>query len=119
MSTINSENAEAWRAIASALSRQRPIMGRRVIVVRGRKHRGETATVVGHYLDRFDRTTFRYGNEASYHMREMAGRSGYVCLVEGERDRFWVKAKYLACIDASYEHWTAALADAVMISGGA
>ena len=55
--------------------------------------------VVQHRKDTFDRVTFRYGNDASFHLREMRGREGFVCEVQDAAGRFWVKAAYLECVD--------------------
>lgn len=114
MSAINQENARGWQIIADMLSRQRPYVGRWATVVRGKKLKGDRVKVLRHQIDQYE-DVFRYGNEASHHMRAMDGRAGYVCLVETEGGkRAWVKAKYLMC-DYSYTDWTVALGDAVRI----
>lgn len=115
MSVINSDTQSAWQQIARDVSRQRPYVGRTATVVRGRKMLGRRVTVVRHQLDQYDRDAFRYGGEASKHMTEMRGRHGFVCLVRDETGtERWVKAEYLAC-DHEYNHWTAALADALLM----
>jgi hypothetical protein len=99
MSAINADTREVWQHIADELSKQRPYPGRMVTITGGRKHKGKRGKVLRHQQDRFF-DAFRYGNEASAHMTEMAGRYGYVCLVENEAnptDKFWVKADYCQC----------------------
>lgn len=72
-------------------------------VTGGRKHLGKEGTVISHMESKYERDAFRYGGEASQHMRQMEGRYGYVVLVEptngGEGGRFWVKANNVECIE--------------------
>jgi hypothetical protein len=98
VSAINTETRDAWQAIANDLSKQRPYPGREVRVEAGRKHRGKTGRVLRHQCDKFG-SAFRYGGDANLHMREMAGRYGFVVLVATETEQFWVKAEYVRCID--------------------
>jgi len=96
MPAINEKTRGTWQDIANELSKQRPVPGRKVSITGGRKHKGKRGTVLRHQLDKFV-DAFRYGGEANHHMTEMAGRFGYVCLVENMEnpsDRFWVKADY-------------------------
>lgn len=118
MPAINADTVSGWRQIAADVSRQRPYAGRLAIVFRGRKLRGETVTVVRHQRSKFG-NAFRYGGEANLHLREMMGRSGFTCLVRSEGGvEGWVSAENLACIDAGYTCWSAALSDAVGLEPG-
>lgn len=101
MPVINEETRAAWQRIADECGKQRPYRGRKVRVDGGRKHKGKIGTVVRHQLDQFY-DVFRYGGEASHHMAQMAGREGYVVMVQPDDgcQRFWVKAHYVTCIDA-------------------
>lgn len=98
--TILSEHRDAWQRIANAASEQRPCEGRRVRIVEGRKHKGRSGVVVRHQLSKFG-DAFRYGGAANLHMREMQGRSGFVCLVEPDDggSKFWVNADYTEVLD--------------------
>ena len=99
MAAINQDTQKAWQDIANELSKQRPYPGRKVRITEGRKHKGKCGKVLRHQLDKFV-DAFRYGGEANHHMTEMAGRFGYVCLVENTQDpldRFWIKADYCLC----------------------
>jgi hypothetical protein len=110
---INSETKSAWQGIADTVSRQRPSVGRRALVVGGRKLKGEPVTILRHQLDKYV-DVFRYGNEASHHVRAMSGRRGFMCLVRTDAGvEKWVKANYLAC-DYDYAHWSVALFDALL-----
>ena len=93
MSAINAETRDAWQSIADELSKQRPWPGRRVRVTGGRKHAGKEGTVLRHQVSKYN-DVFRYASEAQAHMREMAGRSGFVVLVQPDNDSkpFWVDA---------------------------
>ncbi len=114
MSVINSNTIAAWQMIANNVSRQRPYPGRTATVFRGRKLLGEKVSVVRHQKDAYS-DAFRYGGAGNLMMREMAGRSGFVCLVRNAQGaERWIKASYLAC-DYTYDHWSVALADAMSI----
>jgi hypothetical protein len=101
---INSENVEFWRDVAKEADKQRPRTGRRVCVVGGRKHKGKEGLVTRHQHDQFSHA-YRYGNEASMHMKDMVGRSGWVCLVQPDdgSQPFWVKADFVECINVTKE----------------
>lgn len=117
MSVINDDNKAGWQQIANDVSRQRPYVGRTATVIHGRKLQGEHVTVLKHQHDQYDRNAFRYGGDASLQLREMMGRSGFVCLVRSDAGvERWIKARYLAC-DFQYTHWTIALSDALLIGG--
>lgn len=121
---INSETQAFWQSLANELSRQRPNVGRRVTVIGGRKYRGKLGVVVRHQVDRYE-DAFRYGNEASQHYKQMAGRYGFVCMVREIQvddddgslldtgNVFWVKARYLA-VDYPYTDPWEALGDALL-----
>ena len=95
MSCINADTVDAWRHIAAEASPQRPSPGRRVRVTGGRKHIGRDGVVLRHMPSRY-LNAFRYGGEASHHMREIVGRYGYVVLVQpDEGPPFWVRADYV------------------------
>lgn len=95
MTAINSDTRAAWQDIANQLSAQRPYEGRRVRVTDGRKHVGKQGTVTRHMVSRYD-DPFRYASEAQAHMREMAGRFGYVVRVrQDDGAEFWVRADYV------------------------
>lgn len=96
MPAINSENREAWQALANEVSKDRPYVGRRVTVTGGRKHKGKSGEVVRHERDRYV-DAFRYGNEAQHHMTQMRGRYGYVVLIDTGTERFWTKADNVTC----------------------
>lgn len=112
MSAINSDNAKGWQKIADNVSRQRPSPGKYALVLKGKKLQNQKVVVVRHQIDQYE-NAFRYGNEASHHLREMMGRTGFVCLVRNEQgEEKWVKARYLMVL-YPYKHWTEALADAL------
>lgn len=94
MPAINEDTREFWQQLADDLSAQRPYPGRRIEIVKGRKHKGKTGIVRRHMPDRYY-DAFRYASEASAHMIQMAGREGYVVLVDPENGpSFWVRADY-------------------------
>lgn len=100
MSVINESTRDSWQQIANDLSAQYPGVSRRVAVVGGRKHRGKVGTVVRHQKSKFS-DAFRYGGEANLHLREMAGRHGFCCLVEtDDGERFWVPAEHTEVLAA-------------------
>ncbi len=94
MAAITSENASMWQALANMLEGERPSVGKPVYVQGGRKHKGKFGTVVRHQRDQFSHA-YRYGNDASHHMKDMAGTYGWACLVECGTERFWIRADYL------------------------
>lgn len=95
MPAINADTVDAWKALAQDLGAQRPSIGRSVTIVNG-KHKGKTGKVIAHIVSKFH-NPFRYASEAQCHLREMAGRSGYVCRVRTESgEEFWVNAEYTA-----------------------
>jgi hypothetical protein len=92
MPAMNPDTRTAWQAIANDLSNQRPSVGKRVKVTGGRKHTGKTGTVSRHQPSRFVNAT-RYASDAQAHMREMAGRFGYVVMVSPDDGAaFWIDA---------------------------
>ena len=96
MSAINEDTKDFWQKLANDLSQGRPIPGKTVEVIKGRKHKGKLGTVVRHQLDKFS-TAYRYGNDASHHFRDMEGTYGWACLVRDNSNglTFWVRADYL------------------------
>lgn len=102
-SPINEDTREAWQYIANEVSKQRPDPGKRVRVSGGRKYKGITGTVVRNIQDKYV-NAFRYGNEASFHMREMERRYGFVVLVQPDDASikpFWTKADNVEVIDTN------------------
>lgn len=84
MPAINADTIEFWKDIAVKVSAQRPDPGRVVKVTGGRKHQGRMGKVIRHQVSKY-RDPFRYASEAQAHLRQMTGRTGYVCLVEDHR----------------------------------
>lgn len=115
MSCMNADTRDFWQDIATRLSRQRPDPGKKVTVIHGKRYRGERAEVVQRIKDKYE-DAFRYGGEANHHMREMAGRYGFVCRVRlaSSGQLVWIKARYLMC-DYSYSDCWTALADALQM----
>lgn len=93
---IRAEDRDFWQNMANKKALDFPHVGRRITIVAGRKHKGKTGTVRVHKRDQYS-TAFRYGNDASLHLRDMAGREGFVVLVDTNTERFWVKASYCLC----------------------
>lgn len=93
VSAITAENRDFWQKLANDLGPSRPDPGKRVLVVGGRKHKGKTGTVVRHRRDQFYH--WYCVPEANAHLREMAGRAGFVVLVQTESDLFWIRADYV------------------------
>ena len=89
---MNDKNS--WQILANQISQDRPSEGKQVEVVEGRKHKGKIGKVLQHQVDKFQ-NAFRYGGEGNLRLREMAGRYGYVCLIDTGIEKFWVKAHYL------------------------
>jgi hypothetical protein len=101
MAAITSENRDAWQALANDLDRNRPHVGRRVKVTGGRKYKGREGTVVHHMVSRFC-DPFRYASDAQAHVREMAGRFGFVVRVRDDGGaEFWVDADKVDCCDVN------------------
>jgi adenosine deaminase len=100
MAAINAENASAWQAMADQLSEQRPSVGRHVRVTAG-KHQGKVGTVIRHQPSQYI-NAFRYASDAQAHLREMAGRFGFVCRVQAAAtpEQFWVDADKVEVIPA-------------------
>ena len=101
MGCITSENVSFWQDLANRASAQRPSVGKTVQVDKGRKHKGKIGQVIRHQIDKFQ-DAYRYGNEASHHMRDITGRYGWCCLIQcNDGTTFWVKADYLTCIQTN------------------
>lgn len=97
MACITSDNRDIWQKLADGLSAQRPYAGRRVTIVGGRKHKDKVGTVIRHQHDQYS-DAYRYGNDAHHHLRDLRGRSGWVCLVRfDDGSTGWVKADYTHC----------------------
>lgn len=93
MSCMNTETADMWKQLAADAAAQRPIAGRRVRVTVGRKHLAKEGVVVRHIPDRYS-DAFRYGNDASMHLREIQGRYGFVVQIRTDSgESFWTKAQ--------------------------
>lgn len=72
-------------------SLQRPSAGKRIRVTRG-KRKGVEGRVEIHQLSKFGKP-YRYGSEASNHMKDLVGRSGWVCLIRTDAgESFWIDA---------------------------
>jgi hypothetical protein len=98
VSAINADTADAWRQIAKDCEATRPSAGKRVRVTGGRKHVGKEGTVLRHQISKFG-DAYRYGNDASHHMRDMMGRSGWTCQVRTEAgETFWTDADNTAVL---------------------
>lgn len=98
---IKSEDRDFWQSVANKKALDYPHVGRKITVVDGRKHKGKTGIVRQHRIDRYS-TAFRYGNDASHYMRDMAGREGFVVLIDTGLETFWVKASYCLCEGRAY-----------------
>lgn len=97
MSCINADTRSAWQAMADEASKTRPHPGRRVRIIGGRKHKGKVGTVVRHQVSQYG-NAYRYGNDASHHLRDMRGRYGWTCLVRTDLgEQFWVDADHTEC----------------------
>jgi len=91
MSVITAENARAWRGLAQSVEIDRPSVGKRVRVTRG-KRAGREGIVERHQLSRYGNAC-RYGDSASHMMRDMMGRSGWCVLVRDDAGAtFWASA---------------------------
>lgn len=90
MPVINDTTRDAWQSLANKLALDRPSVGKRVQVQRG-KRKGKQGIVTRHMLDKFSRA-YRYGGDASHHFKDMAGRAGWCCLVDTGTETFWTKA---------------------------
>lgn len=92
MGCINADTQAVWQDMANRLSEQRPSPGKHVKAM-NRKHKGRTTVVLRHERSKFG-SAFRYGGEASLHMRDMAGRYGFCCLLQFDDDgtTAWVDA---------------------------
>lgn len=94
MSVINSDTQKFWQDMAKEASKVRPDPGKKVRIVKGRKHKGKEGTVMKNIQDKFH-DAFRYGGEASHHMTDMYRREGFVVLVkQDDGSTFWVRADY-------------------------
>lgn len=97
MSCINADTRSAWQELAKEASKQRPHTGRRVRITGGRKHVGKVGTVIRHQISRFTHA-YRYGNDASHHLRDLNGRYGWCCQVRTDLgESFWVDAQHTEC----------------------
>jgi hypothetical protein len=99
MPAITDDNKDFWQKLANDLAADRPFAGKTVEVVKGRKHKGKVGIVRRHQLDKFS-TAYRYGNDASHHMKDMAGTYGWCCMIQDNAtgENFWVRADYLKVI---------------------
>jgi hypothetical protein len=99
MSAINADTAKAWQAIADRLSVTRPSTGKTIRVSGGRKHKGKVGIVEIHQISHYT-NVYRYGNEASHHMRDLSGREGWVCRVRciATGESFWIAAEHVDVI---------------------
>jgi hypothetical protein len=91
MACINADTRDFWNQLAKDLDGQRPRAGKFVEVTGGRKHKGKRGHVVRHELSRFG-DHYRYGSDASHHMRDMTGREGWRVLVQCGLEQFWCDA---------------------------
>lgn len=91
MPAITAENAHVWQGLADSLGPERPGVGKRVTVHRG-KHRGKTGIVRKHQVTKFG-TPFRYMTDAQMHLNDMVGKHGYCVQVEtDDGTKFWTAA---------------------------
>lgn len=94
MPAITAENRDFWQDLANRLDADRPSAGRRVTVMLGRKNKGRTGIVLRHERSKYGQA-YRYGSDASDHMRDMAGRYGWRVLIKtGDGTTFWTEADY-------------------------
>lgn len=90
---INSDNRDAWQALADSLSGQFPSVGKDVAVYEG-KHLGKSGVVKWHGRNRYYST--RYKTPAQLHLMDMRGREGFCVQVETETgEKFFVPAEYV------------------------
>lgn len=97
MSVINSDNRDAWQALADTCKAQFPSVGKSVKIVDGRKHKGKMGIVTWHGVNKF--VSRQYWTDAQYHLRDMQGRYGFsvrIKTVTGET--FFVPAEYTEVI---------------------
>ena len=100
MSAINADTASFWRELAKDLESKRPSVGKRVrsTTTRG-KNKGRSGVVIRHEHDRFG-DAYRYGSDASDHMKDMAGTYEWVCLVrEDGGQTFWIRADKVEIVE--------------------
>lgn len=95
MPAINADTADAWRQIASDCAAERPSVGKRVVVTRG-KYKGKAGRVLKHQVSKFG-AHYRYGSDASHHMMDLMGRLGWCVQIDADGDRFWTSADNVKC----------------------
>lgn len=90
---------KAWLAvgtIAEELREEVPSVGRNVIVIGGRKHKGKSGEVFYHAKDKFIKDLYRYSNDMQIAVMEARGKHGFrvgIRTIDGER--FFVPAEYV------------------------
>lgn len=96
MSFWGSVSRAAGQSIADELSKDRPSVGRRVTVVKGKNHQGKTGVVFWHGRDRFS-DAFRYADSAMSACLQVRGCAGYRVGIETkEGERLFVRADYVS-----------------------
>ena len=94
MGCLAREHQSFWQDVSAQLEPARPSVGKRVrsTTTRG-KNVGRVGTVIRHEIDRFDGSAYRYGSDASHHMRDMAGTYGWRVQVRcDDGATFWLSA---------------------------
>lgn len=84
---------DPWKSIAVELEKNRPSVGKHVIIIRGRKHKGKKGLVIKHKLNVYEKI-FGFKAAQTTKLRDMTGREGYVCQIQSGPEVFWVNADY-------------------------
>jgi hypothetical protein len=86
--------------VAENTADQRPGVGKRVLITKGRKHINKTGIVFWHGWDKFNSPT-RYMSNAQITMAEILGRHGFRIGVETEDgERFYCPADYAEVLNS-------------------
>lgn len=104
MARINEQTADAWTKIAANVEPERPSVGKRVRITKGKRVNVE-GVVAEHKRSRFS-TAYRYGNDAHMHMLDMRGRRGWtVRLRTDSGENFWADADSTYVLRWDGDNW--------------
>lgn len=102
MAIFTNENASAWQSLFDSVSKDRPSVGKRVRVAKGRKHLGIEGVVVWHGVNRYANT--RYLSDAQQAMRDAMGTFGYRVGIQPDdgTEKFYVDADKVEIIGGQH-----------------
>lgn len=90
MPIFTAENRSAWQEVFSSVEKDRPSVGKRITVVKG-KYKGFQGVVVWHGRNKYYDT--RYMSGAQIAMMQSMGTDGYRVAIDIDGKRIFIDAK--------------------------